>query len=342
MFRWPIWLGRLCVTSADFPQKLELVLKALSLSRGRLAADLAVSKSLVSRWVSGGNAPASHNLEALTALIARRREGFNMLDWDRELPDLAALFGVSVSAPTAADPAAHGTLYASRLQSAVEVQREGGAYPGVYVGFRQTFRNTGEIIGDVIILWRQDGRLFYRHFDPVFSHLGEALILRHQLFLFGEDDGRVDGLAFYILNGVVGQKAMRIDGLAMTVQGDRFRTPGATPVVLQRLMDLGEDGLPPPDDLLADIVERLSLAYQQSTLCEMAGPDIVAVVTPRVGVPLEKGGVDHILRAPGERSLSASEVDWNPALEADARRLRNLLLDAPKDFAILDPGWRTA
>ena len=336
-------MGCLTVVSADFPQKLELVLKALSLSRGRLAADLAVSKSLVSRWVSGGNAPAAHNLEALTSLIARRREGFTLLDWDRDLPDLAALFGVSaVAAPGLEPPQARGALHASRLQSSVEVQREGGAYPGVYVGFRQTFRNTGEVIGDVIIFWREDGRLFYRHFDPVFSHVGEALILRHQLFLFGEDDGRVDGLAFYVLNGVVGQKAMRIDGLAMTVQGDRFRTPGATPVVLQRLMDLGDDGLPPPDALLADVMERLSQAYQRSAVREMAGPEIVAAVTPRVGAPLERGGVDHILRAPGERSLSASEVDWSPALEIEARRLRSLLLDAPQDFAILDPGRRSA
>jgi hypothetical protein len=35
-----------------FCRKLELVLKALSTSRGRLAADLGVDKSIVGRWVS--------------------------------------------------------------------------------------------------------------------------------------------------------------------------------------------------------------------------------------------------------------------------------------------------
>ena len=36
--------------SEPFSARLALALKALSLSRGRLAADLAVDKSVVSRW----------------------------------------------------------------------------------------------------------------------------------------------------------------------------------------------------------------------------------------------------------------------------------------------------
>lgn len=65
-----------------FPAKLELALKACSMSRGRLAAELGVDKSVVSRWLNGANAPSGHNLSSLTAVVAARFEGFTMLDWE--------------------------------------------------------------------------------------------------------------------------------------------------------------------------------------------------------------------------------------------------------------------
>jgi hypothetical protein len=50
----------------NFPAKLDLVMKALSFSRGRLAADLGVDKSVVARWATGAVSPSDHNLAALT------------------------------------------------------------------------------------------------------------------------------------------------------------------------------------------------------------------------------------------------------------------------------------
>src|SRR5215218_7148123 len=83
---------------ANFSAKLDLALKALSMSRGRLAADLGVDKSLVGRWASGAVSPSEHSLSLLTQLIASKRPGFTMLDWDRELEALAGVFGVEVAA----------------------------------------------------------------------------------------------------------------------------------------------------------------------------------------------------------------------------------------------------
>ncbi|HEX8448913.1 MAG TPA: helix-turn-helix transcriptional regulator, partial [Allosphingosinicella sp.] len=85
--------------TADFAARLELVLKALSISGGRLAADAGVDKSLVSRWRSGSVTPSSHNLARLTHVIAARRPGFTMLDWELDIPALAARFGVEAPAP---------------------------------------------------------------------------------------------------------------------------------------------------------------------------------------------------------------------------------------------------
>ena len=68
---------------ADFSTKLALALKALSMSRGRLAADLGVDKSLVGRWASGAVSPSDHNLANLTRLIASKTPG--MAVWREKL-----------------------------------------------------------------------------------------------------------------------------------------------------------------------------------------------------------------------------------------------------------------
>ena len=81
------------MSAGDFPARLLLVLKALSISRGRLASELAVDKSVISRWLSGGQAPSGENLANLTALVASRRPGFTLLDWEAEPEDLAARLG---------------------------------------------------------------------------------------------------------------------------------------------------------------------------------------------------------------------------------------------------------
>lgn len=65
-------------------------MKTLSISRGRLAADLGVDKSVVSRWLAGTHLPTDHNLSRLTTLIAVRRPDFSMLDWQADLELLAA------------------------------------------------------------------------------------------------------------------------------------------------------------------------------------------------------------------------------------------------------------
>lgn len=78
--------------------KLELILKALSITRGRAAAEIGVDKPLMGRWVSGTVHPSARNLERLTVWIAGYHEGFSLLDWDVDIATLAKRFGVP--APT--------------------------------------------------------------------------------------------------------------------------------------------------------------------------------------------------------------------------------------------------
>ena len=70
------------MATGDFAQKLGLVLKAINLSRGRLAQTVGVDKSVVSRWASGMQVPSDHNLSLLTDAVARHRPGFKQRDWD--------------------------------------------------------------------------------------------------------------------------------------------------------------------------------------------------------------------------------------------------------------------
>ena len=59
------------MTVNDFPAKLALAMKLSSISRGRLAAELRVDKSVVARWLGGINAPNGHNLSSLSVVSHR-------------------------------------------------------------------------------------------------------------------------------------------------------------------------------------------------------------------------------------------------------------------------------
>src|SRR5690242_14270989 len=98
---------------SPFTEKLQLVLKLLSMSGARLASELAIDKSVVSRWLKGSVQPSDHNLSRLSALVATRVEGFRTLDWEREPENLAAMFGAdpeSIPSMRAATPPAQRGL----------------------------------------------------------------------------------------------------------------------------------------------------------------------------------------------------------------------------------------
>lgn len=86
----------------DFSQKLGLLLKAHNLSRARLAQVVGIDKSVVSRWVSGVQAPTDHNLSLLTQVIATHRPGFCRFDWDLDLNIFKARLSHGLEVPVLA------------------------------------------------------------------------------------------------------------------------------------------------------------------------------------------------------------------------------------------------
>jgi hypothetical protein len=82
------------LNDARFSRQLGLIRKTLAVSRGQLAASLAVDKSIVSRWLSGATVPNDHNLARLTALVAETVPGFSMFDWERDDGGFATRLGL--------------------------------------------------------------------------------------------------------------------------------------------------------------------------------------------------------------------------------------------------------
>lgn len=234
------------VAATDFSTKLELALKALSLSRGRLAADLGVDKSLVGRWASGAVTPSEHNLSNLTRLIASRRDGFTMLDWERDLTGFAGVFGVDASTARARVNGDVGSrpeglplpvLEAARQTTA----RRGAAYEGFWRTTRPSVLMQGQFFHDHGMVRRGDDGLLQLKVGGG-GLLFEGWLLPAEGQLFGILFDTVGGTPiFLVMNGTPLPKASVLDGLVMAAALNPARTPSAYPILFERIGDLSGD-----------------------------------------------------------------------------------------------------
>jgi hypothetical protein len=232
--------------NSQFGPKLDLVLKSLSMSRGRLAAELKVDKSAVGRWGGGTVVPSAHNLTALTSFIASRRSGFTMLDWDRDLASFAQVLGI--------DPAAlrrdlhqanSGTDSIFFPQSLIDVarretQRRGKFYEGFY---EATFASTvrpGSFNKEMAMIRRRAGLLYMRMGSTTFEASGWLFLIANQLFgVLGNAPD--DSFVFLILNGLPIRHVDTMDGLMVDNSGDVSLAPHATPIYFEFLEGLREN-----------------------------------------------------------------------------------------------------
>ena len=246
--------------SGPFHEKLTLVLKALSMSRGRLAAELGVDKSLVGRWASGAVSPSSHNLENLTRLISNRCTGFTMLDWDRDLAGIAGLLGVAApgSAPVrheAQDALPLPVLEMSRLTT----ERRGHAYEGFWRTTRPSVMMPGRFFHDHGIIRRaENGLLSFKVGGAGLLFDGWLLPAEGQLFAILFDTVGQTPI-FVIWNGVPLSKASFLDGIVMAAALNAARTPSAYPIVMERIGDLTGD-VAADDATCAELLARDPLA----------------------------------------------------------------------------------
>lgn len=294
-------------TATHFHEKLDLVLKALSMSRGRLASELGVDKSLVGRWVSGVVHPSSLNLENLTRLIARRcAGGFTMLDWDRGLPELAGLLGVS--APANGNGArAHGPSDSLPLplldMARLTTERRGQAYEGFWRTTRPSVVMPGRFFHDHGMIRRADnGLLQFKVGGAGLLFDGWLLLAEGQLFAILFDTVGQTPI-FVIWNGVPLSKASFLDGIVMAAALNAARTPSAYPIVMERIGDLTGDR--EADDAYCDEILKRDPLAPEGSISDDIRHHLVRDIGPKAA---EAGYGDLFLLAPITSTLSRGET----------------------------------
>jgi hypothetical protein len=284
--------------SEPFSDKLTLVLKVLSMSRARLAADLGLHKSVVARWTTGATSPSGNNLALLSSLVARSITGFTTLDWDRDLAGLATVLGVGGAArkPASATPPALALPMMDRVVSLTALRAS--AYEGFYRSTRAFAGHPGRFIHDhLLVRLGDDGLLRFRLVNSGVVVDGWILPVQDQLYIIGtEFTGGT--LIFAILHGVNGVKCDMLDGITLSANLDTGRTPAATPVVYQRIGELTAD-------IAKDDAHLLELAAPNPVAPEGSISQAMMAHLARDVGPLQVAlGGDWVLRLPLSRSIS--------------------------------------
>jgi transcriptional regulator with XRE-family HTH domain len=304
--------------SEPFAKKLELVLKVLSMSRARLAADLGVDKSVVGRWVSGAVQPSAHNLSLLSALIAQRIPGFTTLDWDRSLAAFAELVGADLSAVAghkpAADSAVSGLPIVGMEQFLAATVQRGAAYEGFYRTTRPYILAPGRFIHDHAMV-RVDPNGLLRLRIGAGGTIADGWVLPAGNQLFAVTVDVISGaVLFGIFHGVATPKAEVVDGLVLAPSLDVGRTPAAYPMLLERVEDLSGD-MAADDHRFIELAARDPVAPEGSIseavrrhLCGDFGPAALAM------------GGELLLRLPLLTSMSRGPIYREAPLAANDRR----------------------
>lgn len=285
---------------SPFAAKLELVLKILSLSRARLAADLAVDKSVVGRWVSGAVIPSAHNMAALTRYVAERRPGFTMLDWDRPVPEVATLLGATVPGAAISPPLPE--VAGLPLPLLVQARETTAARAGDFESFFRTTRPAesapGHFVHDQgIVRLHENGLLEVRMGvgETVFD--GWLLPVRTQLFCIATEK-HTGAMVFAIFNCGLAGKPRRLDGV--TLGASQGSPPGvaAAPIVLDRIGELSGDR--EADELrYRELLSQNPLAPEGSL-----PPEVLAQLSRNNGPAHLAEGGDWVMRSPYHRSIT--------------------------------------
>ncbi len=226
----------------EFADGLTLVLKALSISRGQLAAAVGVDKSLISRWCSGAVTPSALNMARLTQLIAERHPGFSLHDWDAGPEALATKFGVTVATRAVTGGGLSDWVPPAMLQEAAAgVALHGASYEGFWRVTRPSSEAPGMFLHDHVMLRRTaDGMLSFRVGVMDIRYFGWSMPIQNKLFSIATD-ATTGTFMFGIFNGVVRQKAEVVDGIFLTCMRDAGVTPIASKCLLERVGDLCGD-----------------------------------------------------------------------------------------------------
>ena len=226
-----------------FADKLTLVLKTLSMTRSHLAAELAVDKSIVGRWMTGRVEPSNHNMARLTELVASRVPGFRLIDWERDIGGLEALLGVaplntSLSRSARLPPGLPIPLMDQIIDGTT---LRAHAYEGFFRSTRPYVQRPGHFIHDQIMM-RLDATGPLRLIIGTGGVTLDGWVMPYQGKLFVIGTELTSGaLGFSILNGVNTIRAGTLDGILLNCALDAGHSPTACAIIMERTGDLSGD-----------------------------------------------------------------------------------------------------
>jgi hypothetical protein len=302
--------------NGDFAHRLDLVMKTIALSRGQLAADLAVDKSVVSRWLSGGTLPSQHNLTRLTARVARDLPGFNMFDWERDIPALETRLGLAP--PAGAGPAGDGIQpavvadLAAPLQDMPDFARlpafgasvhesaaRGTRYCGLWQAWMPTVGRPDLFHCEHTVIWRQGNWLAGYALGVCYRWPLVGFIANGQLILMMSD---ASDFVLRQFNRADQPIIDQVDGLMLAAASLPHQAPTACRVIMVRLLDGTADEAGIEAALAARAGER---AYYRA---EELPADMAAALLPDSGPAAERDGGERLLRA--DPSLALVRTRW--------------------------------
>ena len=240
---------------ADLPLKLDMLMKATSLSRVALAQQLAVDKSLVGRWLSGAVHPTDHNLARLSSLIGDYLPGFRLADWFEDSATLAKRYGIEQeSAPGEVTfPGVIGEFLSAVSE---ESAMRGSAYEGFWRTSRPSLLMPGELFHDYGLIRRgPSGLMEVRMGGSGLEFEGYLIPFAGNLAVYLFDRiGRSPVTVMF--KGVTLPRAMVFDGILLLAALDSARTPVAFPILVERVGDLSGDA-EADDQRYAEIIETM-------------------------------------------------------------------------------------
>jgi transcriptional regulator with XRE-family HTH domain len=231
------------MSTTPFSENLRLVLKLLSMSAAKLASELAVDKSVVSRWLNGSVQPSAHNLSRLSALVAGRLAGFRALDWERTPDSLAERFG--------ADPRATDNLQAARPSNGLSFDiwdqmvsataLRGRAYEGFFRSTRPHPRVRGQYLHEWEMVRRDESGLLRLRMGSAAAKVSGWIVPLQGLIYVVAAESNSGTMMFGIFNGVGASRVDIFDGLVLLPAHDMGRSPMATAMLCERIGDLSGD-----------------------------------------------------------------------------------------------------
>ncbi len=291
-----------------FSENLRLVLKLLSVSAAGLASELAVDKSVVSRWLNGSVQPSAHNLSRLTALVAGRVDGFRAFDWERTPDSLAEQFGADAGAVAnlrAARPS-NGLPFAIWDTMVSSTALRGRAYEGFFRSTRPHPRIPGRYLHEWGMIRRDEIGLLRLRMGSAEAKVGGWIIPLQGLIYIVSAEVNSGTMMFGIFNGVGASRVDVFDGLILLPAHDMGRSPMATAMLCERVGDLS-------GDLEADDRRYDELSSQNPIAPAGSIPDTVQAHLVRDFGPeqIDKGG-DWLLTLSLLRSMARGRYDEKP------------------------------